>query len=93
MISIKKADWTKKKEYSKEMKLNGFISSVELSGMHFTLIDALGIDSRKLDNSKILKQKFESDNNLRCICLDYGGRTKKYWYKVDDLRKLYFITT
>ena len=55
MISIKKADWTKKKEYSKEMKLDGFISSVELSGMHFTQIDALGIDSRKLDNSKILK--------------------------------------
>ena len=93
MITIKKADLTKKREYSKEMKLDGFISSVELSGMHFTQIDALGIDSRKLDNSKILKQKFESDNNLRCICLDYGGRTKKYWYKVDDLRKLYFISS
>ena len=26
MISIKKADFTKKKEYSKEMKLDGFIS-------------------------------------------------------------------
>ena len=93
MISIKKADWTKKIGYSKEMKLDGYISSVELSRMHFTQIDALGIDSRKLDNPKILKQKFEADNNLRCICLYYGGRTKKYWYKVDDLRKLYFIVS
>ena len=88
MISIKKADYTKKREYSKEMKLDGFISSTELSGMHFTQIDSLGIDTRKLDNPKILKQKFDSDNNLRCICLDYGT-VKKYWYKIDDLRKLY----
>lgn len=36
MISIKKADWTKKKEYSKEMKLDGFISSVELTFWGFT---------------------------------------------------------
>lgn len=89
MISIKKADYTKKKQYSKEMKLDGFISSVELSAMHFTQIDSLGIDSRKLDNPKILKQKFEADNNLRCICLYYGGITKKYWYKITDLQKIY----
>jgi len=89
MIRIKKADFSKKRLYAKELKLDGFISATELSGMHFSQIDALGIDSRKLDNSKILKQKFDADNNLHCICLDYGGTTKKYWYKINDLCKLY----
>ncbi len=88
MISIKKAEWQKKRQYAKEMKLDGFISAVELSGMHFSQIDSLGVDSRKLDNAKLLKKKFEFDKNVMAICLDYGG-TKKYWYKIDDLKKIY----
>lgn len=84
------ADPTRKRYYSKKLKSDGYISSTELGGMHYTQVDALGIDSRKLDDAKKLKQIFENgDTNISCVCLDYGGTTKKYWYKIEDLKKLY----
>lgn len=89
MISIREASFLDKKKIAKEMHLDGYISSTALSGMHYTQIDALGIDSKKLDSPKLLKKKFEEDNNLRCICLDYGRYNKKYWYSIADLRKIY----
>lgn len=89
MIKIRKAEGSLKRTYAKEMKLDGFISATELSGTRLYQKVELGINPTSLVNYKNLKKKFEEEEELRCICLDYGTGCKKYWYKISDLQKLY----
>jgi hypothetical protein len=80
MISYRKVNFTEKRKVAKQLNRDGYISSVELSKMDFNELDSIGIDSKKFDKAEIIKQKFEKDNFLRC---------KKYWYYLEDLRKVY----
>lgn len=84
MITVIKANWLDRKKIAKEMKLDGYVSMVEISGRNMTY-EIRGEIFNVPTTPKKVKDLFEKSTSLRAICLDYGGPTKKYWYNIQDL--------
>lgn len=92
MIVTEKHNPENKRKVAEILSNRGYISTIALTGLPYEKLDELSISSRILNDKKNIKSFFEQDSSpYMGICVDYGGKSKRYWYRISDLQKIYPI--
>lgn len=91
MIKIIEVEREKKQEVRNDLIEKGFISATLIYGLtDEELYKKIKIKKSWLPKASELKRiAYTPWVDLECYCLQYGERTKSYWYRISDLRKLF----
>lgn len=70
---------------------SGYISATLMFGLtDGELFDKIGIKKSWLPRPMDLKHIADSpEKDLSCYCLEYGSKSKSYWYKIEDLKRMF----